>query len=905
MEGKSLRPSLGAVSKVALPFYEPPPRKTSAEIINEARAAIRDSHLADSSFASTSIKPLQTQRPFTPRDKERILFGRKAKSSRPPSSFSLRYLQTEADLSVPSETSVPATPKIVSSLNFGSKSAHTTKKKILKTQRSNSVSSVGEDKIFDLGVSNPAIHKIKLPSLETLKPLQKKKLYKNTYSLDNLPEEHEEQNEQTTIDVGVRKAFSSPQERTDFNENLANKDSPFDRPSQQQNNLSKCLLLGPQNLNKLFENKQIVENSETLFTKTDSNSNKPKENTVENILELLNQESKRSNNEAIVINLLSNLYNCMEKENCLNANIDSKMKIRILKCLYKYVESQNEKLLLNIARIILALKVTGNNLSGVCKLIFKVSKSDRNDNLFLEKNILDLFVDALGRCSPLDDGEACVYGYGSVKFLTMNSKLLKRILELGILQLMVLHIKIINNAKLEKIQIPEQTDHALFQLTGALRNLASDEDIYNDFVSTETVYQLCQTMDLFSSNLDIVSNISRTLSTISTNDNCCDKIAEYDGIYYIFVKLFEKYPGNEEIIVRLAYTLGNILAKLDNARIKFYQEKNSITSLIYLWKIYLERTLKNCSLKVDNEEENGNTEDVMIKIIRVVANMAINTEIGKTMNDKYGTQLIDEFLKVLISNPFKKNDELILSVLSTLNNLSYYYSAEFDRDIFHIKQVDIMEAIAEYVNSKNTDCVIEAIRILGNLSRSKITRNYVVEHNIFISLINILDKDDVNLLRTTVGVFVNLMADNKNRVLFKTNGGLSKLINILNMYGQYDWPLSMLICQVIWNFCIDSVNLYELISDSEMQQLLAILADYLDEERLFGITDVSEDLEVYSTPEYIIWEEFANVATNLLEKIENFLDTLEQLELESCSKADNLNIPKTRDSSTNLSFAAW
>lgn len=121
-------------------------------------------------------------------------------------------------------------------------------------------------------------------------------------------------------------------------------------------------------------------------------------------------------------------------------------------------------------------------------------------------------------------------------------------------------------------------------------------------------------------------------STISTNDNCCDKIAEYEGIYKIFVKLFEKYPGNEEIIVRLAYTLGNILAKLDNARIKvsllyyrnvfllfinilqFYQEKNSITSLIYLWKIYLERTLKNCSLKLDNEEQNGNTEDVMIKV---------------------------------------------------------------------------------------------------------------------------------------------------------------------------------------------------------------------------------------------------------------------------------------------------
>lgn len=29
------------ISKVSIPFYEPPQRKTSAEIINEARLAIR------------------------------------------------------------------------------------------------------------------------------------------------------------------------------------------------------------------------------------------------------------------------------------------------------------------------------------------------------------------------------------------------------------------------------------------------------------------------------------------------------------------------------------------------------------------------------------------------------------------------------------------------------------------------------------------------------------------------------------------------------------------------------------------------------------------------------------------------------------------------------------------------
>lgn len=55
------------------------------------------------------------------------------------------------------------------------------------------------------------------------------------------------------------------------------------------------------------------------------------------------------------------------------------------------------------------------------------------------------------------------------------------------------------------------------------------------------------------------------------NDCCCDAIADYKNIFKIFVNLFEKYPGNEEIIVRLAYTVGTIVAKLDNTREKVKQ----------------------------------------------------------------------------------------------------------------------------------------------------------------------------------------------------------------------------------------------------------------------------------------------------------------------------------------------
>ncbi|RZB39285.1 armadillo repeat-containing protein 2 [Asbolus verrucosus] len=908
MDERSEQIKTGGISKVSLPFYEPPPRKTSAEIINEARLAIRESQMAESPFVSTPIKPLQTQRPFTPRNKERLLFGKKAKSNRPPSSFSLRYLQNEAEIpgNIP-DTNMILSPHMLSTARSPTKM--TPKSGIVK-QRSNSLSEINDNKIFNIGVKEISLSKVKLPSLDHLKPLQKRKVFKNTTSLDNLPEERESPEPNSE----PRKAFSSPQERTDFNENY---DSPFGRCSTKQQNLSQCLLLGPQNLNKIFDNRHIIENSETLFVRTgyfnrelssqlrnkvqNSILAENKERTVDDVINDLNYESIRMDNEGAVIELLDELYECMEKEDLLTTKVSSKMKIHILKALYKYVESQNERLLLNIARVILGLKVTGNNLSGVCKLIFKVSKNDKNDNLFFQKNTLELFLDALGRSSPLDDAEACVYGYGSVKFLTMNSKLLEKILDLGILQLMVLHVKIINNAKVDKSQMPEQTNHALFQLTGALRNIVSEEAIYDTFISGGAIPQLCQTMDLFSSDLDIISNISRIFSTISTNDCCCDSLVEYKNIYKVLIHIFEKYPGNEEIIVRLAYTLGNVVAKIDNTRVKFYHEKNSIDSLLNLWKIYLERTLKMCSLKTDNDLiENGNPEDVMIKIIRVIANVVINPDIGKAVNESYGSLLIDEFLKVLISNPFKKNEELVMSILSTLNNLSYYYTSDMEHDIFHIKQVEIVEGITEYSKSRNKECVIESMRIMGNLSRSKITRDYIAASEVFQILINILEKADLTLLKTTIGVFVNLMADNKSRNLFKNHGGVSKLISILSNYAQNDWLLGMLVCQVIWNYCIDTMDLYELIPDDEIQQLLVILADYLDEEKLFGITESSEDADIYVTQEYLIWEEFAGVATNLLEKIEYFLDTFDQIHIEN-EKATT----QKKDSSTNLSFAAW
>ncbi|XP_060527142.1 armadillo repeat-containing protein 2 [Cylas formicarius] len=816
------------------------PRKTSAQIISEAREAVvvvLQSQRMESG-TSPAVRPLQTRRPFTPRANERHLFGgTRGRDDRPASSFSLRYLRHE----------------------FAGH--HFLKKSAAKR-------TVG-DGVFNIGVKESC--KVRLPSLEETGSLSKRKIFKNT-SLEKLPEE----GDATTMPCVVqRNAFSSPKERTDFDESERG-----------------GILLGPQNLTKIFDNRYIVENSERLFS-----SPPLRGDTVEEVLARLDAVDARQTD--LVRDLLNELYGSMEKEGLVGSKTNPKIKIGILKGLYKFVESRDDEVLTDIARVILALNVTGSNLSGVCKLIFKISKNDKNDRLFLENNLLELFVDALGRSTPVDDAEACVYAYGAVKFLTMNATILGKMLALGILPLMVLHLKIVNDAKEDRQHFPTKTNHVLFQLTGALRNVLADEDAFEGFVACGTVGHLCHALELFDDDVDIVTNVARILSTASTRDDCCDALNGTENLYKVTVKLLRGHAQNEDIVVRLTYILGNLVARIDRARIEFFDEPGSIDGLVNLWRVYLERTLQLCSLTVENGSiVNSNSEDVMIKVIRVIANVVINPTIGKRTNETYGPVLIDEFLKVLISNPFKKNSELVRSVLSTLNNLSYYYSSDTEGDAFHVKQMEIVEAIVEYATGENDECVVETMRILGNLSRSKTTRSYIAETSIFDTLMGLLDVADVALLKTVVGVFVNLMSDTRCRQQFKEGGGVAKLQRVLKAYCAADWNLGTLVCQVLWNYSIDTVDLYETMGETELNDLLLVLAEFLDEEKLFGAA--CDETEMLLTPEYLLWEEFAGVATNLLEKIEYFLDTFDQIQV-----ADHENVKSGGDGGGNVTFAAW
>lgn len=139
---------------------------------------------------------------------------------------------------------------------------------------------------------------------------------------------------------------------------------------------SESLILGPRNLDKIFENKQIVQDSENLFVDknfwTDKKPNHQKktklvqeqtqevptyEKRVSEILTAIHEETGRQNSDKLILKLLQDLYNCLDKNNLFASKVNSKLKIQILKCLYKQVESQNEEILLEVARIILEVPI--------------------------------------------------------------------------------------------------------------------------------------------------------------------------------------------------------------------------------------------------------------------------------------------------------------------------------------------------------------------------------------------------------------------------------------------------------------------------------------------------------------------------------------------------------------------
>ena len=349
-------------------------------------------------------------------------------------------------------------------------------------------------------------------------------------------------------------------------------------------------------------------------------------------------------------------------------------------------------------------------------------------------------------------------------------------------------------------------------------------------------------------------------------------------------------------MVRLTYCLGNLMAKCDEARPILNLEAETgathMECLLELLNSYRRKESRPASreisiaMKMEAEEDHGssgNSEDVVIKIIRVIANMSINSEVGSQVAAM--PEIYDNLTDILATRTIQENEELILSTLATLNNLTYY-PVESEEKV--AQDVNVFSMIKGYIDCDNLEAQIESSRVLGNLTRSPAVRDTLSSASCWSAIVALLASEHRDLIYTSVGVIVNMMSDGDKRASLRSLGGVAGLVRVLRECGEDtespDWLLASLTCQALWNYSIDTTNLFDCMDKEELSELEVILVEYLDEDTIFGS---QEELGAEEVPRYHEWEEFAKVGVNLLERLEMFLEPLGPSDEEETDDTDD------------------
>lgn len=829
-----MHPSKDKKAEKLVPFFKPPvpKQKTSAEIITEARNALRT---------------IKTQRPFTPRDEQRKLFGpasSRTPENRPPSTFSLHASSFE------SPDSRPVSGTRLSPLHYRPKFPGTPAK---------------EEEPFP-SIPKPPLHPVDVRRISN----SRARLFKTGSQGSLLPDKGfhpEEAKKQSSLEEPLTScAASGPSRGHSFKEEKVHPECS--QVSRRQDRPSSC----PENI----DNRNIGSETSSTVYETETEEEACYWNLRISPILLKLDEGYVEGNQDDLCHLCSCLHQALEEGHLLGKRC--KRRAVILKTLFKLVELGSDLLGLRLAKLILALKVSGKNLLNICKLVFKISRSENNDSLFQNDSILDSMLEVLKVEDLQANSEATLYCMAAIKFLSGNTTLLHELFGKGALELLVQLMNQINSSSKETHTVASNLGHLLVQLTATLRNFADLPQSRHKFLVSNVLSELCLVLEQHMSDSDVCTNIARLFSKLSSYNDCCAALAECPRCYFLFLAVLNKHPRKQDLIVRIIFTIGNLTAKNNQAREQFHAEKCSIETLLLLFSTYLELDMKTSKVRMDsektkNQKRPSDLEDILIKLIRVIANISIHPDIGAALSANQ--QCVDLLVRVLEYKSIDECDELVINAAATINNLSYYQG---NKSIVQARKLQIAELLLKLLLGNSMHGILEAARVYGNLSQYSEIRDFIVQKNVYKFMIALMDAKHEDVCFSACGVLTNLTVDGNKRHVLKEEGGIKKLIDCLRDFGPSDWQLASLVCKTLWNYSETMTNTALWFGAEEADTLIELLSSFLDDDIALDC-NCDEDLREYHN---MCWRtEFKPVALKLLDRIQRHHTYLEPLPIPS------------------------
>ncbi|XP_029965470.1 armadillo repeat-containing protein 2 [Salarias fasciatus] len=768
-----------------------PLRKTSAEIVREARQ---------------SLRVQSTHRPFTPSDGQRHLFGRNSirveRDNRPPSAFSLHSQNFDAPDSRPgsgirlsplghkpkfpvlcnAEDPLKAFPKPPSAPAEGRKGQTRARARLLKAASVSTLSPVeGHKEVRE-----------RLNSAAGQKPVSAKQLSSEAHATVH----------HGPLKPDPRRAAS---ESTIAQSSVDSEGRPTDCRVEQETGrgYGEKATSTDKDPDSLVWNDSIVP----LLQQLESEAAGVSEGSVDRLCDLCDR-----------------LHGALAEADMLGRRC--KRRSGILRALFRLIDLNSVQLNLHVAKLCLALCVSENNLLNICKLVFQISRSENNDIFFQRNSIIDLLLDVLSREEVSSSGEALLYCVGTLKFLSGNSVLLRLLLEkncIGVTQKL-----------LQKLCAVEDTlltisGHILVQLTATLRNLADHPDSRPLFVSFSILSLLCTVLRQHCEDQDICTNISRIFSKLSSYSECRLALAQTPDCYQLFLELLSKHHQKQDLVVRLLFTLGNLAAKSDEPRQQLFQCDGCVDTLIQLYRHYQQR---EAPVQKDGLSRRGaparaasaqEAEDVLVKLVRLLANMCIHPTVGPSLAaDAACVQLLMETLELRSA---QESEELLVNVAATINNLSFYKE---ERSLISRDGVPIAKLMLKLMLSSSPEAMLEATRVYGNLSQAKNVRDFMMQNKVHLFMVALLDSKSTDVCFSACGVLINLAVDPPSRACLSQEGAAAKLVDCLRDLGPGDWQLAGRVCQALWNLTGSGSG--DVLDPRDRDSLLDVLVVYADEE---------------------------------------------------------------------------
>uniref|UniRef100_A0A5K3FJ32 Atx10homo_assoc domain-containing protein n=1 Tax=Mesocestoides corti TaxID=53468 RepID=A0A5K3FJ32_MESCO len=604
------------------------------------------------------------------------------------------------------------------------------------------------------------------------------------------------------------------------------------------------------------------------------------------------------------------------------------------------------RLRLKVADLGISLRVKGANLIRVCKLIYRVSKEPENDELFIEDKSfshhicgvlgdLNLFTGETRPLSPLIDVtrgqlstalESLLYVCGALKFLAASSVTGSTFRTPSMLQaLSSIHTTLESfSHDLDKRcavetgggfdVIAENIYYVLLQITEIFCVIASsnfNEDWKSLVVDSGVIKCVLRGLSQHnpqspspSIRNEVCLNWARVLAHATEHAFICSYLTEDALTDYCrdFVRLILLRSDEPDFVIRLAYALGNIAARCNDARSSIFSSRQVLKDICQLCQRYSIELRRNALSEAEKEVvytnqpfvggAHSSANDVLVKLTRVIANATIGAEVG------YLASIVPECITLLLEIACLckgEDEELLQNSLAGLNNITFHMNLDERPQLLSFQKI-INKACLRLLNQfyVHADVCLGCVRVLGNLTRHPATRAALLQEsstnsdatNLVGRLMPLVDYSRDDLVYCALGVLVNLMLESPCWHDFYEIRGFQKMTEIIRAYAGIDWQIASLAGKVICNFLYFDVDLkvehkredlasvkfpaVELLGQEEQAELEALLLDLTDEDlvnsvqgdtRIHGVEgDVSHHCFQRS-----VWSaDFLSVAAHLL-----------------------------------------